>query len=309
MSTATQDGLGIDQIRESIESAFPFEVEKYPLCGPDSMATPHYGLFRDDTSQCVGVAVRKGYVPHTRDDVAALCEAGATAFGGQVAQVDAHWNDGHFVCIAPSSDDLRQAWDATGRAGGHTIDRQSDVVFPRLMIRAGYDGRAFRAELGLQRLVCRNLMSIPVQGKAVSSVIRHTIGLRDKMPSLVKQFETVAGRWDDVVATIDKARQIEVDMADFIRTVYPIDADATKRSRNAFTRRVESIMTRLYQERRALGMASQDPKRATAWEAYNAVQGYVQHDANRHGRPSQMARAIVALDDRAVANASALAFA
>ena len=41
----------------------------------------------------------------------------------------------------------------------------------------------------------------------------------------------------------------------------------------------------------------------SAWEAFNGVQGYVQHDMSRHGRPDTFTRAIVALDDQAVSRA------
>ena len=37
------------------------------------------------------------------------------------------------------------------------------------------------------------------------------------------------------------------------------------------------------------------------WMADNGIQGYVQHDQRRHGRPGNFARALLALDDAAAA--------
>ena len=46
----------------------------------------------------------------------------------------------------------------------------------------------------------------------------------------------------------------------------------------------------------------------TGWEAYNAVQGYHQHDATRRGNPSDIERALLALDNQQVARAENLVF-
>jgi hypothetical protein len=47
----------------------------------------------------------------------------------------------------------------------------------------------------------------------------------------------------------------------------------------------------------------------SAWEAYNAIQGYVQHDATRKGNPSDFARIISAANDQAVKKAESLVLA
>ena len=62
-------------------------------------------------------------------------------------------------------------------------------------------------------------------------------------------------------------------------------------------------------ERQQTGRPTGSPGIVTAWEAFNGVQGYVQHDAKRHGRPSEFTRAIVALRDPAVVRAHDLAMA
>jgi hypothetical protein len=98
-------------------------------------------------------------------------------------------------------------------------------------------------------------------------------------------------------------------MAVFLRQVYPIAADANDSIRKRHDRRVESIITRMMRERDYTGRPQLGMRLATAWEAYNAVQGYVQHDATRKGRPNMQNRIDLAFGDRAVAKAMELALA
>ena len=80
---------------DSVRSAFDFEVNKYPLSGPDNMKTPWFGLFRDDTAEPVGnSSVTSRYCPHTTDDVIALVEASADVFDGEIAAT-CHFKHGH----------------------------------------------------------------------------------------------------------------------------------------------------------------------------------------------------------------------
>jgi hypothetical protein len=122
-------------VSDAVRAAFPFTVDKLPLGGPDGLRTPHYGLFRSDNAACVGVAVRKGYEPHTTDDVCALVEAATSAFPGEARAV-CSFIDGHYVAVEPSADYRR------------SIFGTADNIWPRLWIRAGYDGRAFKAQHG-----------------------------------------------------------------------------------------------------------------------------------------------------------------
>jgi hypothetical protein len=281
-------------IADSIRAAFPFGVDKLPLSGPDGLRTPHYGLFRDDTGDCVGVACKRGYVPHTVDDVCALAEAAQSAFDGD-SQVRCLFRDGHYVTVAPSTDHRR------------AIFGTRDNIFPRLIVRAGYDGRAFRAELGFFRDACRNLAIIRPAGRSVSSCIKHTHHLRSRIDDLRMTFQRIAASWDGVANTARRLDSIETDLAEFIRQVYPIADDATRRTRNAFHRRTDKIVRRIMHERYATGRDTRNIGRVSLWEALNGIQGYVQHDQARHGRPDEITRAIIALDDAAVSRATELA--
>ena len=287
-------------IAARIAEAFPFSVDKLPLAGPEGLRTPHYGLFRGDNAECIGVACKRGYEPHTVDDVAALAEAAADAFPGET-NVHCLFRDGHYVTVQPS------------REHRAAIFGERDNIWPRLVVRAGYDGRAFRATLGYYRDACRNLAMIRAAGNSVDANIRHTHHLREKLAELQHVFRRLAAGWDGVVETARTLDSREVDMAEFLRQVYPIPEDASRRTRGSHDRRVEKIIRRIVRERLTTGRPDLRTHGRTylvsAWEAFNGVQGYAQHDMPRHGRPSEITRAIVALDDAAVARALDIALA
>lgn len=279
-------------IRSQIEAAFPFAVGKFPLSGPDGMRTPHYGLFRDDTSECIGSAVRGVYEPHTVDDVAALAEAAAGAFDTD-CQVTCAWRDGHYVIVAPSREYRAAVYG-------------NDTIWPRLVIRAGYDGQAFSGQFGTYRDACANL-SLPrmVDGLA-GAKIKHTSGLRDRIAELTREFARVAASWDGVVNQARALADTSVNLADFVRAVYPEPPEgASRRTRGSHDRRAEAIIRRIVRERQQLRgetVATHGPDAwmVSAWEAFQGVQGYVQHDQTRRGNLSRVDRALVALNDAAV---------
>ena len=149
-------------VLDSVKAAFPFSVDKYPLSGPDGMRTDLYGLFRSDNAEHVGKAVSKNYVPHQSDDVVALVEAAGEAFEG-IGETQCTFRNAHHVCVSPGRDQRR------------AIYGTSDNIFPRFMIRGGYDGRGFLANMGFYRDACSNLsMMRQVEGTSVS--IRHGSG-------------------------------------------------------------------------------------------------------------------------------------
>ena len=137
-------------VSASVRSDFNFDVEKYPLSavmGTEVLPTDQYGLFRSDTGYLNGVkSVSPRYVPHTTDDVCALVDAAGEAFDGEIA-CDTHFRNGHYVSIAPTAEQRRSIFK----------DRDTDNVWPRVMINAGYDGKAFTATMGYFRDACSNL--------------------------------------------------------------------------------------------------------------------------------------------------------
>lgn len=255
------------QIHETVKSAFNFSVDKFPLAGPDGMATPWYGLFRSDNMQVVGNgSVTNRYNPHTTDDVLALVDAAGEAFDGEI-DVKCHFRDGHYVNVTPTKAERR------------AIFGTADNVFPRVIISAGYDGKSFKATMGYYRDICMNMSIMRmVNGTTVS--IRHDSNLRSKMDDLITSFETVKKSWNTLADVIVALEGRQVQMVDFLNTIYGEPQAEAGRGLTVHKNRTESIFRRLQRERMVSGRpVIGEDFRVSAWEAYNAIQGFYQHDA------------------------------
>jgi hypothetical protein len=280
-------------IVDRVSQAFNFTVDKFPLSGPDGMRTPWYGMFRSDTNAVVGNgSVTARYCPHQTEDVLALVDAAASAFDG-IGNVDCYFRDGHYVAIQPTKEQ-RQA-----------IFGTADNVFPRIIIRAGYDGKAFNAAIGYYRDACRNLAILrEVTGTTVS--IRHTSGLRGRMDSLIGSFNVLRESWGNLTTVIQHLEGTRVSLAAFLRDVYGEPEADSGRAVTVHRNRTEAIFRRVADERLRTGRgAIGSDFMVSGWEAYNAVQGFVQHEATRKGSQNRSAvsgfgRIIAAANDAAV---------
>jgi hypothetical protein len=276
---------------ELVRSSFNFTVDKLRLSGPDGFTTPYYGLFKSDNNECLN-AVSDRYHPHTTDDVVTLVEAAQAAFDDSV-NVKCHWRNGHHVVIEPTKE---QRLSVFGTA---------DNVFPRLFISAGYDDKPFNASLGMWRDACRNMARLKqVSGTSVS--IRHTKSLRSRMDELIEVFSGLKDGWKSVTEVVAEMESRQVVLADFLNQVYPIPEEGKKNALTIHRKRTEEIIQRVMSECYRTGR-SFDGKHLSAFMAYNAVQGYVQHVKRR--KISPMDQILTAFDDAEVAKAEALAMA
>jgi hypothetical protein len=284
-----------NNVADKVRRAFDFTIDKFPLCGPEGMRTPFYGLFKSNDGTAVGYgSVSDRYQPHTTDDVLALVEAAGQAFDG-VADVQTHFDHGHYVSIQPNKEQRLAVYGTT------------DNVFPRVVIDAGYGGQAFRASLGLYRDVCRNMM-IMRQAEGTTVSIRHTSSLRLQMDELVTTFSSLEQTWGNLATVVQQMANREVRMVEFLNAIYGEPKSDEGRSVTIHRNRTEAIFRRLQSERIRTGRGSLGNEFiVTGWEAFQAVQGYVQHDATRKGRPSEMERIVRALHDTKVAAAERLA--
>lgn len=289
------NGTITNNVAEKVRAAFNFTIDKFPLSGPDGLRTPFYGLFRSDCGEAVGYgSVSDRYEPHTTDDVLALVEAAGAAFDG-VADVRCHFDHGHYVTVQPTKEKRLEVFGTR------------DSVFPRIVIDAGYSGQAFKASLGLYRDACRNMMILrQAEGTTVS--IRHTSGLRLQMDELVATFASLETTWGNLTTVIQQMETRRVRMAEFLTALYGEPKTDETRSVTMHKNRTEAIIRRLMTERAKTGrgVIGQDFV-VTGWEAFNAVQGYVQHDSIRRGNPSEMERVVRALHDNKVVQAERLA--
>lgn len=288
----------INSIADQVRNAFPFDVTTEPLYTGDGMKTPYVGLIRSDTGEAASShSVSRHYVPHTTDDVIALVEACAEAFdGGDGIKVSTVFDHGHRVIVAPS------------RARRQAIFGTADNVFARVIINAGYDGRAFRASLGAYRDACHNLMMLR-RVAGITETIRHSGNLRDEMTSLIDTFSVIASRWDDMALAIQEMQQRQVRLNEFLVGMYGEPNENSRRAVTMHRNRTEAIMRRVIRERMQTGRPDLGRDYiVSGWEAFNAVQGYVQHDSRRHGNPSDIERAVMALNNTDVAKAERLAY-
>lgn len=289
-------------IAATVRQRYNFSVDRFPLAGPEGMRTPWYGLFRSDTCEAVGGgSVTDRYTPHTTDDVIALVEAASTAFGG-TANLRCGFSDGHFVIAEPTRDHRLRVFDG-GSGGG-------DSIWPRLIISAPYGGSGcFQASVGFYRDVCRNL-AIMRRVSGVSVKIRHTHSLRRKMDELIESFGALRNGWENLTAAVQQMESRRVNMVEFLRTMYGEPDRDTGRGATIHRNRTEAIFRRLTSERMRTGRGDMDTTwNVSAWEAFNAIQGYVQHDATRRGNPGDIDRIILAASDSAVLRAEELALA
>jgi hypothetical protein len=287
-----------NSVSDKIRSTFNFSVDKFPLSGPDGMSTPLYGLFRSDNSSLVGSkSVTARYHPHTTDDVCALADAAENAFDDDI-DVRCHFRAGHYVDVKPNL------------AQRKAVYGTEDNIWPRVLIRAGYDGESFRASLGYFRDTCDNMaMMSMVNGTSVC--IRHTSGLRSKMDDLIATFNTLKNSWSNLTDVVDQMQSREVVLADFLNQLYPQPTVAEGRGVTIHRNRTESIVRRVMRERMSTGRPTLvGDFKISAWEAYNAIQGYVQHDAvARKGFSGEFDRIIRAANDQTVRKAERLALA
>ena len=283
----------------AVRSAFGFTVDKFRLQGPDNMPTDQYGLFRSDTGYIDNIKSVSGqYVPHTTDDVCALVEAASDLFDGEI-HCNTHWNKGHYVSIRPTVADRL------------SIFGTKDNIFPRVLIRGGYDGRGFQGTIGYYRDACRNLAMMRSVDKS-SVTIRHTGKLRQSMNQLITTFGQLKEGWDSLAAAANFMQQKKVKLSDFISDVY--DREVKQETSD---RRDSSLLRRIVSERhhtgREMGSPSLDME-VTAWEAFNAVQGRSQHEGRVNVRPyagenMDLARILKASNDRYVKRAELIALA
>ena len=284
---------------DQVRSAFDFTVDKFPLSGPDGMTTPWYAMFRSDSGDVVGEgSVTDRYVPHQTEDVVALVDACESVFD-EASQVKTHFRNGHYVTVAPS-DEYRRS-----------IYGSRDNIFPRLIIRGGYDRSAFNVTLGIYRDACMNLAMLTSVSETYQS-IRHTSGLRFAMDELVAQFQSLKEGWQTLEGLVHGMQAAPVQMVDFLNAVYPEpQADAGQRAVTIHRNRTEKIFKRLQRERVKTGRpAIGSGFEVSAWEAYNAVQGFNQWDATRRtGFSGEFDRILQAAKAPAVRKAESLALA
>ena len=284
---------------DQVRTAFDFEIAKVAYRPDESLGWKApagvYGLHRNDTGEPLDVGtVTSRYTPHQTEDVIALVDACESVFD-ESAQVRCHFNNGHYVSVAPSDEYRRSIYE--GR----------DNIFPRLMIRGGFNKTAFSVTLGMYRDACSNLAMLR-SVKETYQTIRHTSGLRLAMDELVGQFQTLKEGWQTLTNLVVSMEAAEVNLAEFLDQVYVPDPQADAKATRKAAKRTAKIVDRLNRE--AIRTGRQVGRRnVSAWEAYNAVQGYQQWNATVRNARTPFDRILKASDCAQTRKAESLAIA
>lgn len=282
-------------IADQVRSAFSFSVDKFPLSGPEGMRTPFYGLFRSDTCEVVhDKSVSNDYQPHNTDDIVALVESTESVFGD--CKPRCHFSKGHYVDLMPA------------KAERLNVFGTADNVWPRLQVSAGYNGTPFRFCLGTYRDLCQN-MHIFRSVSGTSFSFRHNGNLRDNLEELIAGLTGLREGWANLQESIVRMEAGKTSLVDFMNTIYGDGRELEGAKRTRHESRTAEIFRRVIRERNRSGRPALTTANSevSTWEAFNAIQGYVQHDQSRRGQNSSYDRELKANDSKEVQHAERLA--
>lgn len=258
-----------------IDNVFNQGVQKYPLSGPDGMQTGYYGLF-DKNGNIVGTSSVTGkYHAHTDEQIKKLARAAVEAFDGTM-DIDVRFDCGHHFILTPP------------RSMRRAIFGTNDNVWARAIVRAHYIIGSVMASIGLHRDACDNLMMLRTVEESTVT-INHNSFLDSKMDDLIKQFLKLKDSWQLVADTAEEMQANQVVMSEFLREVFPApvgteEKPLTSKIISNYETKLETIFQRVLDERERTGrptITSGHNVRVSGWEAFNAVQGYMQHKSRR----------------------------
>ena len=317
-------GLAADPptIAEQLREAFPFDIVKekmytmvadeeeveYPGAfdpPPKFLHQGKYELLRSDTGETVHPNSVKGvYEPHQLKHVIALVEsaAGLFASGDEVPDMKCHWDNGHIVSLVP------------GQEYRQSIFGEEDGIFPRCLIKAGYDGTCFEVSVGFYRDLCRN-MSMLSSVKAARVKIKHTHALNGKLELLTEDLDSLRGSWKEIIRTMQMMEGVKIDLFNALRATLGKREEVKEgASRTIFSQTWDGIVDRIRREAQrsgrspvgrcsSLNVTGTDHPTVTGYQFYQGVQGYYQWEGRRHSKPSDYQRMLLALDNKTVAKA------
>ena len=92
-----------------------------------------------------------------------------------------------------------------------------------------------------------------------------------------------------------------VKVTDFLAMVFGTPDPDSQKALTINKNRNAAIMRRLVSERSTTGRQTIQNGEVSLWEAYNGVQGFIQHDATRKNSATDLARIVMASEDKFVA--------
>ncbi len=257
-----------------ILSRLNWQIEQHPLVavgeGGERIAIEtHVANIRSDTRESLAV-VTSGYTPIQNAKLAEI--ASALAEGGDVVRVES----------AGSIRSGRKVWFLL-RGASFSARKSSDEIIPYILLANAHDGtQALRALFTTVRVVCSNTLHMALGERTAGYTLRHTSGISlraEDIKSALSLYGRALSATQSSISTLS-ARDIKREDAQaFFTEAYSRDFDpipsapstpAEKSQRERAIDAYRSFSARFDRERDISG--------ATAWTAFNAYTGWLQHE-------------------------------
>ena len=285
---------------ESQLDKFPRHIIKQPLFGPNGEETGYYGLFTE-TGQPVGrSSVTERYVSHQLHHIRPIISSVLGLPGFRNPIVEARWKEGHYIRIRPDDNYRREII-------------KGDSVWPQLDLWFGLGGLPARGRLPMQRDACSNLMMVR-NSSEINFSIKHTASIETRIATIQDQFYNIVAKWDEVVDHCRHMQGKRINLKELLAEIYPKPETESKKALTNHRDKISAIWSRVMRESHELNL--QTPSLAnpvtTGWMAYNAIQGYRQHDAGRKNEKGmtkdqkEFNRSVSVLEDSTVHRAEEL---
>lgn len=253
--------------------------------------TSHVANVRQDTQQVLGV-VGKNWTPFQNRELSDFCEALHSQ--GQVR-----------IETAGSIRGGEKVWFLL--RGEEFNVRKADSVFPYILVSNGHDGgTSLRCTPTTVRVVCSNTLHMVIprfgdegQLKSMGNaafVLRHTGKLKERVEEARRALELYGQRLEDNRDLMDTLGKVDMDskgVQQFFLEMHQRHFGAVKdrpktekeqKARNKAMDAVAACVRRFEAEQKLAG--------ATAWNAFNAYTGFIQHDyASKRKDPTVRAEA------------------
>jgi len=285
---------------ESQLDKFPRHIIKQPLFGPNGEETGYYGLFTETGKPVGRGSVTERYIPHQLHHLRPIIKSVLGLPGFHNPKVKARWKEGHYVRIRPDDKYRREIV-------------KGDSVWPQLDLWFGLGGLPARGRLPLQRDACSNLMMVR-NSSEINFSIKHTKSLETRIATIQDQFYDIVAKWDEVVDHCRNMHAKRINLKHLLAEIYPAPKSEAKQSTTKHNDKISAIWSRVMRESHKLNLET--PSLAnpvtTGWMAFNAIQGYRQHDVTRNGEKGMTSeqkefnRSVSVLEDSTVQRAEEL---